>query len=148
LLIETHYDLSYYVPGFKEYKGNTRNLAPSSITEKTNKPIACARPFIAFATPYFLEDVRHLGFETFSPYIDESYDTETDNQKRLNMIVDEIERITSLPANEYSVLVENCHSIAYRNQQKLLSKKDNLTYNTDFNFLRDYLEPQSNIQIL
>jgi hypothetical protein len=149
LLIETHYDLSYYVPGFKEYQGeNPRNLAPSSITEKTNKPIACARPFIVFSTPYFLEDVRQLGFETFSPYINESYDLETDNYKRLNMIVDEIERITNLSVDEYNILVENCHSIAVRNQQKLLFKKDNLQYNEKFNFLRDYFEPQSNIQIL
>ena len=146
LLIETHYDLFYYVPTQdRVYK---RSLAPSSITEKTNKPIACCKPFIAFSTPHFLEDVRQLGFETFSPYINESYDLETDNQKRLNMIVDEIERITNLPADEYSTLVENCHSIAVRNQQKLLSKKDNLQYNEKFNFLRDYFEPQSNIQIL
>ena len=146
LLIETHYDLFYYVPTQdRVYK---RSLAPSSITEKTNKPIACCKPFIAFSTPYFLEDVRQLGFETFSPYINESYDLETDNQKRLNMIVDEIERITNLPSNEYHTLVENCHSIAVRNQQKLLSKKDNLQYNEKFNFLRDYFEPQSNIQIL
>ena len=146
LLIETHYDLFYYVPTQdRVYK---RSLAPSSITEKTNKPIACCKPFIAFSTPYFLEDVRQLGFETFSPYINESYDLETDNQKRLNMIVDEIERITNLPVDEYSTLVENCHSIAVRNQQKLLSKKDNLQYNEKFNFLRDYFEPQSNIQIL
>jgi hypothetical protein len=146
LLIETHYDLFYYVPSpDKVYK---RSLAPSSITEKTNKPVACCKPFIAFSTPYFLEDVRQLGFETFSPYIDESYDIEIDNQKRLNMIVDEIERITSLPLDEYTTLVENCHSIAVRNQQKLLSKKDNLQYNKKFNFLRDHFEPQSNIQIL
>ena len=146
LLIETHYDLFYYVPTQdRVYK---RSLAPSSITEKTNKPIACCKPFIAFSTPYFLEDVRQLGFETFSPYINESYDLETDNQKRLNMIVDEIERITNLPADEYSTLVENCHSIAVRNQQKLLSKKGNLQYNEKFNFLRDYFEPRSNIQIL
>ena len=146
LLIETHYDLFYYVPTQdRVYK---RSLAPSSITEKTNKPIACCKPFIAFSTPYFLEDVRQLGFETFSPYINESYDLETDNQKRLNMIVDEIERITNLPSNEYHTLVENCHSIAVRNQQKLLSKKDNSQFNDKFNFLRDYFEPQSNIQIL
>ena len=146
LLIETHYDLFYYVPTQdRVYK---RSLAPSSITEKTNKPIACCKPFIAFSTPYFLEDVHQLGFETFSPYINESYDLETDNQKRLNMIVDEIKRITNLSADEYSTLVENCHSIAVRNQQKLLSKKDNSQFNNKFNFLRDYFEPQSNIQIL
>ena len=146
LLIETHYDLFYYVPTTDRVYN--RNLAPSSITEKTNKPVACQKPFIAFSTPYFLEDFRQLGFETFSPYINESYDREPDNYKRLNMIVEEIERITSLSADEYRTLVENCHSIAVRNQQKLLSKKDNLQYNEKFNFLRDYFEPQSNIQIL
>ena len=146
LLIETHYDLFYYVPTTDRVYN--RNLAPSSITEKTNKPVACQKPFIAFSTPYFLEDFRQLGFETFSPYINESYDREPDNYKRLNMIVEEIERITSLSADEYRTLVENCHSIAVRNQQKLLSKKDNFQFNKKFNFLRDYFEPQSNIQIL
>lgn len=146
LLIETHYDLFYYVPASD--KIYDRNLAPSSITEKTNKPVACQKPFIAFSTPYFLEDFRQLGFETFSPYINEAYDRETDNLKRLNMIVEEIERIANLPADEYSILVENCHSIAVRNQQKLLSKKDNNYFNTRFNFLREYFESQSNIQIL
>ena len=146
LLIETHYDLFYYVPTTDRVYN--RNLAPSSITEKTNKPVACQKPFIAFSTPYFLEDFRQLGFETFSPYINESYDREPDNYKRLNMIVEEIERITSLSANEYRTLVENCHSIAVRNQQKLLSKKDNNYFNIKFNFLREHFESQSNIQIL
>ena len=146
LLIETHYDLFYYVPTTDRVYN--RNLAPSSITEKTNKPVACQKPFIAFSTPYFLEDFRQLGFETFSPYINESYDREPDNYKRLNMIVEEIERITSLSADEYRTLVENCHSIAVRNQQKLLSKKDNNYFNIKFNFLREHFESQSNIQIL
>jgi hypothetical protein len=146
LLIETHYDLFYYVPTTDRVYA--RNLAPSSITEKTNKPVACQKPFIAFSTPYFLEDFRQLGFETFSPYINEDYDREHDNLKRLNMIVDEIERILNLPKHEYDALVTGCLSIAARNQQKLLSKKDNSAYNEDFNFLRDYFEPQSNIQIL
>jgi hypothetical protein len=146
LLIETHYDLFYYVPTTDRVY--SRNLAPSSITEKTNKPVACQKPFIAFSTPYFLEDFRQLGFETFSPYINESYDREPDNYKRLNMIVEEIERITSLSADEYRTLVENCHSIAVRNQQKLLSKKDNNYFNIKFDFLREHFESQSNIQIL
>ena len=146
LLIETHYDLFYYAPTTDRVYN--RNLAPSSITEKTNKPVACQKPFIAFSTPYFLEDFRQLGFETFSPYINESYDREPDNYKRLNMIVEEIERITSLSADEYRTLVENCHSIAVRNQQKLLSKKDNNYFNIKFNFLREHFESQSNIQIL
>jgi nucleoside-diphosphate-sugar epimerase len=145
VLVETHYDLSYYVPG---YTGYNRKLAPSSITEKTNKPIACSKPFIVFSTPYFLEDLRTLGYESYAPFIDESYDVEEDNHKRLNMIVAEIERISSLPEDQYNELLANCSVIAARNRQKLLDRKSNISYNTQFNFLRDYFEPQSNIQIL
>ena len=145
VLIETHYDLSYYVPGYVNYK---RGLAPSSITEKTNKPIACGKPFIVFSTPYFLEDLRLLGFQTFSPYINEDYDKEVDNTKRLNMIVEEIKRISNLPANEYKELLDNCLSIAAKNREILLSKKDNSAFNSLFDFLRIHFEPQQHIQIL
>ena len=144
-LVETHYDLSYYVPGYKEFN---RALAPSSITEKTNKPIACGKPFIVFSTPYFLADLRSLGYETYAPFIDESYDTEEDNHKRLNMIVAEIERIVNLPTEQYHELLKNCLVVAERNRQRLLDKKTNTSYNTQFNFLREHFEPQSNIQIL
>lgn len=145
ILVETHYDFSYYVPGYVTYD---RKLAPSSITEKTNKPIACGKPFIVFSTPHFLEDLRTLGYETYSPFIDESYDLEEDNHKRLNMIVEEIERISNLPTDQYNELLKNCSDIAKRNQQKLIDRKSNISYSTQFNFLRDYFEPQSDIQIL
>jgi nucleoside-diphosphate-sugar epimerase len=145
VLVETHYDLSYYVPKYVEYN---RTLAPSSITEKTNKPIACGKPFIVFATPFFLEDLKTLGFHTFAPYINEDYDKEVDNTKRLNMIVAEIERISNLPETEYNDLLANCLSITAKNKEILLSKKDNSSFNSLFDFLRVHFEPQSNIQIL
>ena len=145
ILVETHYDVSYYVD---TSKGKLRDLAPSSITEKTNKPIACGKPFIAFSTAHFLEDFRSLGFKTFSPYINESYDLEEDNHKRLIMIVAEIKRISELPKDQYDELVFNCRLIAAKNREILLSKKDNTAYNALFEFLRSYFEPQSNIQIL
>jgi nucleoside-diphosphate-sugar epimerase len=145
ILIETHYDVSYYVD---IKKGNLRDLAPSSITEKTNKPIACGKPFIAFSTAHFLEDFRSLGFKTFSPYINESYDLEEDNHKRLTMIVAEIKRISELPKDQYNELLFNCRLIAAKNREILLSKKDNTSYNASFEFLRSHFEPQSNIQIL
>jgi GDP-D-mannose 3',5'-epimerase len=145
ILVETHYDVSYYVD---TRKGNLRDLAPSSITEKTNKPIACGKPFIAFSTAHFLEDFRSLGFKTFSPYINESYDLEEDNHKRLSMIVAEIKRISELPKDQYDELLFNCRLIAAKNREILLSKKDNTAYNASFEFLRSYFESQSNIQIL
>lgn len=121
LLIETHYDQKEYVSNDKVY---SRDFSPSSITEKAYKPIACSTPFIAFATPNWLEDLRALGFKTYAPYINEDYDKETDSNKRLNMIVAEIERICSLDADSYKELVENCKSIAAQNLQILKDKQN------------------------
>ena len=117
LVIETHYDLFYYVPSLDNtfYKG----LAPSFITEKVYKGIACEKPFLVFGTPFMLEDVRKLGFETFSPYIDETYDTISDNQERLNTIAKEIDRLVKLPPAEYQQVLIECKKIARRNLEKL-----------------------------
>jgi hypothetical protein len=138
LLVETHYDF-YYVPLGPD---NTyhRKLAPSSVTEKGYKPIACARPFIAFSTPYFLQQVRELGFETFSPYINEDYDLELDSKKRLEMIVAEVERITNLPPSKYQQLVEKCNEIAQRNQALFVAKQSDDKSNVNFAFMADHCE--------
>lgn len=136
LLIETHFDFFYVTKGPDNIYN--RKLAPSCISEKFYKTISCEKPFIAFATPYFLEQVRELGFKTFSPYINESYDIELDNNKRASMIVAEIERIANLPISEYQMLLENCNLIANQNKKLFISMKEDVTYNTNFNFLIDH----------
>jgi hypothetical protein len=121
LIIETHFDQKEYVVGNNLYD---RNFAPTSITEKGYKPIACQTPFIVFSTPFYLTDLRKLGFKTYSPFINEAYDTETDSGKRLNMIVDEIERICNLNSSDYRELVNNCKIIAKENLDFLKTKQN------------------------
>ena len=116
VIIETHYDQK----GYCQEKEYDRNFAPSSITEKSYKSIACNRPFIVYATPYWLEDLRNLGFKTFSPYINEDYDRITDSLVRLNMIVNEIERISKLSNDEFKKLTIACQKIAEFNYNKLI----------------------------
>jgi hypothetical protein len=77
-----------------------------------------------FATPFFLEDMQNLGYKTFSPYIDESYDTEVDNYKRLNMIVQEVNRICNLSKEDYDTLISNCKEIAEYNFAILTAHKE------------------------
>lgn len=145
LVIETHYDLFYYVPTLDGtfYKG----LAPSFITEKVYKGIACEKPFLVFGTPFMLEDIRKLGFETFAPYIDETYDTISDNQKRLNTLVEEIDRLVNLPAEEYQAILTECKKIAQRNLQKLIVLVEPKQWDTRFEFIRKYISKDENIQI-
>jgi hypothetical protein len=50
------------------------------VTEKTAKPMMAGRPFIILGGKHYLKNLRGLGFKTFDPVIDESYDN-IDNYK-------------------------------------------------------------------
>jgi hypothetical protein len=56
-------------------------------SEKEAKPMVSGRPFIIFGSPGHLKAFRKLGFKSFSPVIDESYDDEVDMQKRFTMVL-------------------------------------------------------------
>lgn len=43
-------------------------------TEKTTRPIMGSKPFLAFAPPNYLKNIRNLGFKTFSLLWSEEYD--------------------------------------------------------------------------
>ena len=40
--------------------------------------------------------LRHLGFKTFSQFIDESYDDEPNESKRVNMVYNEIKKLLTI----------------------------------------------------
>jgi hypothetical protein len=66
------------------------------VTEKTIRPIIRMQPFIVIGCPGTLAYLRSLGFQTFSPYIDENYDTIVDPAQRLDAIFREVERLAAL----------------------------------------------------
>jgi len=70
------------------------------ITEKTYKAIVLNHPFVLVTIPKSLEALKELGYKTFSPWIDESYDDEIDDNKRLMLIVKETERLCNLSEKE------------------------------------------------
>jgi len=63
------------------------------LTEKIFKPIAIKRPFILVGAPGNLEYLRSYGFKTFDRWIDESYDEESDPERRIQMITDQVEKL-------------------------------------------------------
>lgn len=94
-------------------------------SEKTWKPIGHLQPFIFMGPAYGLSELKKLGFKTFSPFIDESYDLELNPATRYKMILSEINRISKLSITE----IHNWyHSIFYDiilyNQTKLFSNYD------------------------
>ena len=70
------------------------------ITEKTFKAIALEMPFILMAPAGSLEYMRSYGFKTFSPVLDESYDQESDDIRRVEMVVKQLKEIDLLPPKE------------------------------------------------
>lgn len=74
------------------------------LTEKIFKPIACKRPFILVAAQGNLAYLKSYGFKTFDKWIDESYDLEQDNEKRLNMIVSQIDKIANLDLTQLRIM--------------------------------------------
>ena len=65
------------------------------ISEKTYKPIACMQPFIIVGARGSLRYLKKLGYKTFSPYIDESYD-ELPDEERFVAIINAIKQIESI----------------------------------------------------
>ena len=91
------------------------------LTEKSLRPIACGKPFMLVATAGSLKYLRSYGFETFGDLIDESYDLETDPAARLNAVIREMRRISSLTSSDKIVLWNQLHKIAARNKQRFFS---------------------------
>ena len=77
----------------------------SMFSEKQSKPIVARRPFIIVGTKDHLKAFRSLGFKTFSPVINETYDDEPNMEKRFAMILDAMLQLSKQdPKNVYESL--------------------------------------------
>lgn len=92
------------------------------LSEKTFKPITLKHPFIIAGVPGTLQLLREIGYKTFHPVINESYDLETDNSKRIEMIIHEIKRLCYMSPEELKYYLHACREICEYNFNVLKSK--------------------------
>lgn len=85
------------------------------LTEKIFKPIAAQRPFILAAAPGNLAYLRSYGFQTFDQWIDESYDSESDPVRRMDMIVAEVHKLCHLPPAELEAMYSEMTEVLEHN---------------------------------
>lgn len=95
------------------------------LSEKVFKPIVKCHPFIIVSRPHSLKKLRELGYKTFSPYIDESYDDEADDYKRLFMIVNEVKRLCNLNQEQLNEFLVAMKEVVKHNYTLLTTKKYN-----------------------
>lgn len=92
------------------------------LSEKTFKPIAMKHPFLMYSVPGMLEKLKEIGYKTFSPMIDESYDNELDDKERLYKIAKETQRLCNLSPTELTEYLEFCRPIVKHNFDLLINK--------------------------
>lgn len=92
------------------------------LTEKTFKSIGFKQAFIIVGAPGILASLRSLGFSTFSPWIDESYDTIEDPYLRMKAIVREMKRLLEMPEDQFKIITDKIRPLVEHNHKHLLSK--------------------------
>jgi len=86
-------------------------------TEKIYRPMLHFHPFIVYGSPYTLKNLRELGFKTFSPFIDESYDEVLSSFKRMQLITKEVKRLCSMSLEELNSWYYEMKDILLHNRE-------------------------------
>lgn len=86
----------YYQDSYINITCESHVNGPIFFSEKIWKPILNHQPFIVVGQPGFLVQLHKLGFQTWSPWIDESYDDIPDPTVRQALIFHEISRLVQL----------------------------------------------------
>ena len=107
IILETHLDA--------DQSGGT------FLTEKTFKPIKNCQPFLLVGPAGSIAQLKILGYQTFDHVIDHSYDQETNNTRRWDMVCTEIERlVTQVDLHQLYI---DCRDDLIHNQRLFLSDK-------------------------
>ena len=75
-------------------------------TEKTARPLLTKTPFVLFGPKHYLRNLKKLGFKTFDPYINESYDF-YEGYERLVKMADVIKDIKNLNKNSLNDILQH-----------------------------------------
>ena len=113
--METYFQQSYFsiITEGDFTRGNERQM----FTEKVLKCFLYGHPFVVIGLPGTLELLHEQGFITFGSIIDESYDKELDDQKRLAMCLEQVKKLNKLNMNEFKNVYNTLKPILHHNFQ-------------------------------
>ena len=93
------------------------------LSEKTFKAISMRHPFIMVSNPHTLKLLRDIGYKTFHPLIDETYDKVKDPGVRMMMIINEVEKLCELEGEDLTNFLTKAKEICDYNYEVLINKK-------------------------
>lgn len=91
-------------------------------TEKTWRCILLEQPFFVLARKGYWEKMRELGYKSYSPYIDETYDTLNCEFERISALSAEVKRLAEMPEDEYCRLIRALKRVARDNKKIMLER--------------------------
>ena len=91
------------------------------MSEKLWKPILNCHPFVVVGTPGTLAYLRGLGFQTFTPLIDESYDPLIDDEQRMQALFATIDALGALDDSQRAAKLAQMQPILAHNARHMQS---------------------------
>ncbi len=113
------------------------------LSEKIFKPLSNLQPFIVLGDYATLAELKRLGFKTFEPFIDESYDLEIDPKVRISKIEKEIEKLKNKSIQEIHEWYYSIKDILIYNQNHMYSFSDYECYEEIFQKIKLDYEKQT-----
>jgi len=112
------------------------------LSEKIFKPLSNLQPFIVLGDCGTLAELRKLGFKTFEPFIDESYDAEEDKIQRFKKIEIEIAKLKNKSIQEIHNWYYSIKDILIHNQNHLYTFEKYECFEEIFGKIKNYYKKE------
>jgi len=126
--VEKYYSSYLYIVTETFFENRAQGENTLFLSEKIFKPIIFFQPFVAFARPGTLKLMRDLGYQTFSDFIDESYDEVIDDKARLQAATESVKKFISMPQQHLRKLMLEMKPIFKHNYSVLKTKYEHGIY--------------------
>jgi len=123
--VDGHVVPSQYTETYFSVVTETTVIGSPFLTEKIFKPILAGHPFIVASAPGYYDRLHQLGFETFSPYINESFDTEENIHTRLTLIANQIKQLC---LSDLDAFLNKSKEICLYNQRHYINSQWDVWY--------------------
>lgn len=89
------------------------------ISEKTIMPLCAGKPFLVASRQGFHKLLQDLGFELYDEIFDYSFDAVADEDKRYELLVDNIKRLCDIPLEDLPALVKKIQHKIRHNKERV-----------------------------
>ena len=121
-----HIERQHYEDAYWNFVTETGITNGTFLSEKTFKPISQHQPFIILGNHKSLALLRDLGYKTFSPYIDESYDEIESSTARIKSASNLCVKLAQMTHKEHIRLTKKIQPILDHNQRHFFSSKNRI----------------------